>query len=287
MKFSACTLIIVLTLSLGTESRKGKVEQVTETQLAKGYWMVLMASQQCKNCIKVKRLLVKVADEFYPQIMFGHMDHNETKRYGISRNAIAGKLLLFPNQGSMRYIPYNENQTVKDVKFFLRYYLAENARSQAQIDKAIDEFNLALHHRPTSGVVHLNLAILHHQERHDLVTAARHYDQAFTDEASLPSLSQAHYMAGNAYLTLGYPKKARKHYDNAVKSDPKLYGAYREAAIAAGMQNDANASEAALRKAISIRPDDPDSLVDLASLLLDRFPVTADAVYCTSISARV
>ena len=264
-------LATVAAFSMGVESRKGAMTEISQKQLAHGYWLVLMASNECKNCSTVKKLLGKIAGEFYPHIKFGYLAQNETKRYGILPNSDVGKLLLFPNQGSARYIPFNENQTKAGIRFFLRYYLAENAKSQSRFDTAMQEFDRALQQRPSSAMVHLNLAILYHQQRHDLVAAAKHYDHALEDEASLPSLSQAHYMAGNTYLTLGYPEKARRHYARAVQADPALHAAHRESAIAAGMQDDPVASEAALRKAISIRPDDPDSLVDLASLLLDRY----------------
>ncbi len=256
---------------IATSSRKLTIEKIDETQLATGYWLVLIGGSKCGNCSTVKRVLSKVAPEFHSKVKFGYLEGSKIKRYGVKPESEAAKILLFPNQGSGRYIPCNEQQTIRDIKYFLHYYLADNALRQSQIDVALEGFNKALLQRPASAIAHFNLAHLHHQHTRDLTTAASHYDKALADEAALPSVAQAHYLAANTYLTLGYPEKALRHYGSAVRADPELYGAHREMAIAASMQDDAAAAEEALRRAIAIRPDDPDSLTDLASLLLDRF----------------
>ena len=270
MKFIFLALFFLSLPFLEIESRKEFLERIDESSLISGYWLVFVIGEKCSNCTKVKKILSKIGAEFHPQIRFGHLSGSETKQYGVNSKSDNGKLIFFPNQGSKRYIPCNVEFTAKDIKFFLRNYLAEDAKSQSKIDLAVEEFNRALSHRPASAMVHYNLALLHHHHKRDLVTAARHYDQALADETALPSTAQAHYMAGNAQLMLGYLEKARRHYATAVRANPTLHGAHREAAIAAGMQGDADAAEAALRRAIAIRPEDPDCLADLASLLLDR-----------------
>jgi Flp pilus assembly protein TadD len=266
----ALEVVLSFVLFITTSSRKMAIKKIDEAQLETGYWLVLLGGSKCGNCSAVKRVLSKVAPEFHLKIKFGYLEGSGIKRYGVQSQSDVAKILLFPNQGSGRYIPCTEQQTAQDIKYFLHYYLADNALRQSQIETALEEFNKALLQRPTSAVTHFGLANLHHQHTRDLTAAASHYDKALLDEAALPSVAQAHYLAANTYLTLGYPEKALRHYDTAVRADPKLYGAHREMAIAAGLQDDAVAAEEALRRAIAIRPDDPDSLTDLASLLLDR-----------------
>jgi tetratricopeptide (TPR) repeat protein len=262
--------LLCFVLFITASSRKVTIEKIDEARLETGYWLVLVEGSKCRNCSTVKRVLSKAAPEFHSKVKFGYLEGSYVTRYGVGIESDFYKILLFPNQGSGRYIPCTEQPTIQDIKYFLHYFLADNALRQSRVENALEEFKKALLHRPTSAIAHFGLANLHHQHTRDLTAAANHYDKALADEAALPSVAQAHYFAANTYLTLGYPEKALRHYQSAVQADPMLYGAHREMAIAAGIQDDAIAAEEALRRAISIRPDDPDSLTDLASLLLDR-----------------
>ena len=201
-------------------------------------------------------------------IKFGAVQLPAAARYGLAKNAPHGVLALLPGKGQEMFAPYKDGHTEREIEAHLSHFLAEKAMEVGKNDVALGHLDHALKQSPGKPLVNYYAATILHQHKRNLQGAVRHYEAALAGEAELPDPARVNYMAGNAYLTLGYPDRATQCYSRATQHDANLHSAHRESAIAFGLQGKLESASKQLRAALAINPTDPDSLTELAAIIL-------------------
>ncbi|HEV2471913.1 MAG TPA: tetratricopeptide repeat protein, partial [Chthonomonadales bacterium] len=98
-----------------------------------------------------------------------------------------------------------------------------------------------------------------------------------------PGSAEAHYLIGKFYFTEGSLAPARSALQEAVRLDAGSGQAWSLLAQALIKTSDTGGAEAAVRKALAIRPDSAEDHVQLASLLAARNLPAADKEFRTAI----
>ncbi len=163
---------------------------------------------------------------------------------------------------------------------------------QNEIAVAREKIDKALLQNPKDASVQMSAGLVY-ERLQDVERADRHYATALKLEPGNPDVQ-------NIYAVFqcrnGHPVQGQKAFEQAARnpaySTPEV--AYSNAGVCARGAGDLNGAEAFFRKALSLRPDFPDALLQLADLtytkggglgaraLLERYfrvaPATADAL---------
>jgi len=278
MKLDMCTASrMLLALCLGCllscalpTAAKGSVEELGDAAaaaaaLARGTWMVLIdGGTSCSRCWAARTVLASLAHEFRGKISMAVAAQGT-----LTLRQAPGTLVLFPGQGAQRFVEYTDPAAEANVRHFLWFYLADTEMSHDRFEEAVKAYAKALDAKSVPEV-HGKLAGVLHQRLRDLPKAVIHYDEALKGSDRLSNEWHIRYLAGNAYLTLGFQEKALGHYVRAAEMNPTFASAHREAAIAATLLGNRVLAEQHLRKAIARNAKDVDSHTELAALLLDK-----------------
>ena len=122
---------------------------------------------------------------------------------------------------------------------------------------------------PTATIDVAGLAMAHYQQG---VTyhARGQYSQAETAYhaalAADPTLAVAYNALGNLYLDLGRPSKALRMFSQAVQAEPEVAEWWRNLGVVLANEWNLMEAEAALEKAVSLDPDNPDLIDELTQV---------------------
>ncbi|EKX50224.1 hypothetical protein GUITHDRAFT_104038 [Guillardia theta CCMP2712] len=230
--------------------------------LKRGVWMCLVTGSKCSSCKEGKRVLIEVAMVFEGRVRFCLL--KDGWKYTGKRK---GSLVLLPDQGESRIVDYNDELSATALSHFLWYFLAEKVSLAGDQDGALVYLEQAAASKPNAADVHFKIGYIYHTHRQDLVKAVQHYEKAMGG-GSTENAWNLKYMAGNAYLTLGYLEKARRMYEDAIKINPSSLSPYKEASIAARLAGNHSLSSSYLRKCLELQPKDADALAKMAEILV-------------------
>ena len=244
--------------------------------LNEGTWFILVdGGADCERSRSARKILAVLAAEFFraqKEEFATRLSFAQVAESASSITVPAGSMLLaIGKQGGQpqRFIEFKETPTLQNVRHFLWYYVAEQDAARERFPGAVTAYQRALEANSVPEV-HAKVAGVLHQRLRDLPAAVRHYDAALERAHELHAEWHVRYLAGNAFLTLGYQERALVHYLRSSEMNPAFARADREAAIAATVLGNASAAEEYLRRAVERDGSDADAVTDLASLLLSR-----------------
>ncbi len=110
-------------------------------------------------------------------------------------------------------------------------WIAEKAgeawMAAGQYDKAIQSFQKAIQSSGTQDISRLKIRIGQaYQQLNDLESAIRQYLEAYQSTSNEYYKAQSNFLAGRAYLSLGFPEQAYARFQDSVNNYPRYYDTY-------------------------------------------------------------
>lgn len=144
-----------------------------------------------------------------------------------------------------------------------RFSLGSAYTMNGQLDKAIEQFRVALQLKPDYGDVYLNLGYIY-SEQGKFDEAIKHYQRAlqFTNY-------DLHYIytgIGLVYLRLGLLDEAIKHFQISIKGNPRYYLSHYNLGIAYMKNGLKEMAKSEFETTLELNPDDADTRKLLKSI---------------------